>query len=96
MPDVYANITAADPQTQERLVAALELRAAERRQREILETYLAWLDLPRNAHLLEVGCGSGAITQFWRSSRASRRSWASILRRYSSPRRANWRPSTVT
>jgi len=63
MPDVYANITAADPRTQERLVAAMELRAAEQRQREILETYLAWLELPRNARVLEVGCGSGAITR---------------------------------
>lgn len=63
MPDVYADITLADPQTQERLVAAMEMRAAERRQREILETYLVWLDVPRNARLLEVGCGSGAITR---------------------------------
>jgi ubiquinone/menaquinone biosynthesis C-methylase UbiE len=63
MPDVYANITAADRQTQERLIAAMELRAAEQRQREILETYLSWLELPRKARLLEVGCGSGAITR---------------------------------
>ena len=63
MPDVYADITSADRETQERLVAAMELRAAERRQREILETYLAWLDLPGDARLLEVGCGSGAITR---------------------------------
>jgi ubiquinone/menaquinone biosynthesis C-methylase UbiE len=63
MPDVYADITSADRLTQERLVAAMELRAAEQRQREILETYLAWIDLPGNARLLEVGCGSGAITR---------------------------------
>ncbi|MGH6904723.1 MAG: methyltransferase domain-containing protein [Geminicoccaceae bacterium] len=63
MPDVYANITSADRATQERLVTAMELRAAEPRQREILETYLAWIDWPENARILEVGCGTGAITR---------------------------------
>jgi ubiquinone/menaquinone biosynthesis C-methylase UbiE len=63
MPDVYANITSADRATQERLVTAMELRAAESRQREILETYLAWIDWPENTRLLEVGCGTGAITR---------------------------------
>jgi ubiquinone/menaquinone biosynthesis C-methylase UbiE len=63
MPDVYADITSADPATQERLVTAMELRAAEPRQREILETYLAWIDWPENARILEVGCGTGAITR---------------------------------
>ena len=41
----------------------MELRAAEPRQREILETYLAWIDWPENARVLEVGCGTGAITR---------------------------------
>jgi ubiquinone/menaquinone biosynthesis C-methylase UbiE len=63
MPDVYANITSADRAIQERLVTAMELRAAEPRQREILETYLAWIDWPENARILEVGCGTGAATR---------------------------------
>lgn len=63
MPDIYADIASADRETQERLAAALELRAAEPRQREILETYLAWIDWPENARVLEVGCGTGAITR---------------------------------
>jgi ubiquinone/menaquinone biosynthesis C-methylase UbiE len=63
MPDVYANITSADHETQQRLITAMELRAAEPRQREILETYLAWIDFPENARVLEVGCGSGAATR---------------------------------
>jgi SAM-dependent methyltransferase len=63
MPDLYASIATVDRATQERLIAAMELRAAEPRQREILETYLRWLDLPPNARMLEVGCGSGAITR---------------------------------
>jgi ubiquinone/menaquinone biosynthesis C-methylase UbiE len=63
MPDVYASIATVDRATQERLIAAMELRAAEPRQREILETYLRWLDLPAHARMLEVGCGTGAITR---------------------------------
>jgi SAM-dependent methyltransferase len=63
MPDPYANIAAVDPEIQARLIAAMEVRAAEPRQREILDTYLAWVELPANARLLEVGCGSGAITR---------------------------------
>jgi ubiquinone/menaquinone biosynthesis C-methylase UbiE len=63
MPDPYANIAAVDRAIQERLVEAMEVRAAEPRQREILETYLAWVDLPPKARVLEVGCGSGAITR---------------------------------
>jgi trans-aconitate methyltransferase len=63
VPDVYANIASADRETQERLAAAMELRAAEPRQREILETYLGWIDWPKNARVLEVGCGTGAITR---------------------------------
>ena len=63
MPDIYANIASADRATQERLVTAMELRAAEPRQREILETYLAWVDLPEKARILEVGCGTGAATR---------------------------------
>jgi ubiquinone/menaquinone biosynthesis C-methylase UbiE len=63
MPDVYADIASVDHQTQERLVAVMELRAAEPRQREILETYLSWIEFPENARVLEVGCGTGAATR---------------------------------
>ena len=63
MPDVYANIASVDREIQERLISAMELRAAEPRQREILETYLAWIDSPKNARILEVGCGTGAVTR---------------------------------
>lgn len=63
MPDLYATITDVDPQVQERLAAALEIRAAETRQREMLETYLNWVDFPEGARVLDLGCGTGPTTR---------------------------------
>ena len=39
MPDVYATITEADPATLERLVGAMEIRAAQPRQRRTIARY---------------------------------------------------------
>jgi ubiquinone/menaquinone biosynthesis C-methylase UbiE len=64
MPDVYANIAEADPAMQERLAGVLELRAADRQQREMLESYTADLALNPGARVLEVGCGTGAVSRF--------------------------------
>jgi ubiquinone/menaquinone biosynthesis C-methylase UbiE len=64
MPDVYASITEADTAMQERLADVLELRAADPQQRAMLESYTAELDLPAAARLLEIGCGTGAISRF--------------------------------
>lgn len=64
MPDVYATIAEADAELQERLATVLELRAADPQQREMLEEYTAKLELPGAAELLEVGCGTGAISRF--------------------------------
>lgn len=63
MPDLYANIADVDPEIQETLAAALEVRAAEPRQQEMLRTYLAWVDFPDGARVIDVGCGTGAITR---------------------------------
>jgi SAM-dependent methyltransferase len=63
MPDLYASITEVDPAVQETLAAALEVRAAEPRQQEMLRTYLAWIDFPERARVLDVGCGTGAISR---------------------------------
>jgi hypothetical protein len=46
MPDVYATITEADPATLERLVGAMEIRAAQPRQRAMLESYLSEISFP--------------------------------------------------
>lgn len=64
MPDIYASITAADPATLERLVAALELRAADLLQRGILKDFVSEITLPKDAKVLEIGCGTGAVTRF--------------------------------
>ena len=63
MPDVYAHITEADEATLDVVAAAMELRATDPRQQEILATYLARIDWPPVARVLEIGCGTGAITR---------------------------------
>jgi SAM-dependent methyltransferase len=63
MPDVYAHITEADEATLDVVAAAMELRATDPRQQEILATYLARIDWPPVARVVEIGCGTGAITR---------------------------------
>jgi ubiquinone/menaquinone biosynthesis C-methylase UbiE len=64
MPDIYASITTADPATLQRLVAALELRAADLLHRGILKEFVSEIDLPDEARVLEITCGTGAATRF--------------------------------
>ena len=64
MPDIYANITEADGAMLERLAGVLELRAADGQQREMLESYTAELGLAPGARVLEIGCGTGAVSRF--------------------------------
>ncbi len=64
MPDIYASITAADPATLERLIAALELRAADLLRRGIIKDFISEITLPKEAKVVEVGCGTGAVTRF--------------------------------
>jgi ubiquinone/menaquinone biosynthesis C-methylase UbiE len=63
MPDVYAHITEVDETTIDQVATAMELRATDPRQQEILSTYLARIDWPRRARVVEIGCGTGAITR---------------------------------
>ena len=39
------------------------MRAADDRQREMLESYLSEIEFPENAHVLEIGCGTGGVTR---------------------------------
>ena len=63
MPDIYIKVTEAPPQTLEGLMRALELRAADPQQRAMLNAYLTDAALPLGARLLEVGCGTGAVSR---------------------------------
>jgi ubiquinone/menaquinone biosynthesis C-methylase UbiE len=64
MADVYATITAADEATLRRLAEILELRASDPQQRAMREDYIADLELLPGARVLEVGCGTGAVSRF--------------------------------
>jgi len=64
MPDIYASISAADSATLDRLAARLELRAADLLKRGILEDFVSEIPLPEKANVLEIGCGTGAVTRF--------------------------------
>ena len=63
VPDVYATISDADVATQERLADILELRAADPQQRAMLDDYLSRIELAPAARVLEIGCGTGAISR---------------------------------
>jgi SAM-dependent methyltransferase len=64
VPDVYLSIADAPSPVLERLMAALESRAADPQQQAMLRAYLTDADLPEGARVLEVGCGTGAVTRF--------------------------------
>jgi ubiquinone/menaquinone biosynthesis C-methylase UbiE len=63
VPDVYATIAELDTATQERLAGILELRAADRQQRAMLESVLSEVWFPSAARALEIGCGTGPVTR---------------------------------
>ncbi|UDL89622.1 hypothetical protein LGH82_32030 [Mesorhizobium sp. PAMC28654] len=61
MPDVYSQITAADPAVVAVLVNAMEVRAADPRLKAIRRDFISKVDFPEKARVLEVGCGSGPV-----------------------------------
>jgi SAM-dependent methyltransferase len=63
MPDVYAAITEADATVVEVVGNAMELRATDPHQQQMLSDYLDRIDFPASARVLEVGCGTGAISR---------------------------------
>lgn len=63
MKDPYASIAAQNADLQTRLADVLELRGADAVQREMMNAYLAELDLPTGTVALEVGCGTGVVTR---------------------------------
>lgn len=63
MADLYATIQEVAPEVQQRLSQVLEARAADERQRQMLEAYLARIAFPKAARVLEIGCGTGCVTR---------------------------------
>lgn len=63
MPDLYATIGEVEREIQERLADVLEMRAADDRQREMLESYLSEIEFPENSRVVEIGCGTGGVTR---------------------------------
>ncbi|HET8754626.1 MAG TPA: methyltransferase domain-containing protein [Solirubrobacteraceae bacterium] len=63
MPDVWASVSALDATMQERLADVLETRGADPQQRDMRRAFLAAVEMPAGADVLEVGCGTGVLTR---------------------------------
>jgi len=63
MPDVWANVAELDSATQERLAGVLETRGADPQQQAMRHVFLSEIEFPAQAHVLEVGCGTGVLTR---------------------------------
>ncbi|TNE47893.1 MAG: methyltransferase domain-containing protein [Bacteroidetes bacterium] len=63
MPDPYSHIATTETSFQEQLAEILELRATDARQQEMLQEYLSELDPPAGGKVIEIGCGTGAVTR---------------------------------
>jgi ubiquinone/menaquinone biosynthesis C-methylase UbiE len=61
--DVWANVGELDAAMQERLADVLETRGADQQQATMRRTFLADVPFPADAHVLEVGCGTGVLTR---------------------------------
>jgi SAM-dependent methyltransferase len=62
LPDVYNKVTELDAAVGGQLADAMELRAKDPAQQAMLAAYLADLNLPDKAAVVEIGCGTGAIS----------------------------------
>jgi SAM-dependent methyltransferase len=63
MPDVWTAVAKLDSATQERLAGVLETRGADPQQQAIRRAFLAGIEFPARARVLEVGCGTGVLTR---------------------------------
>lgn len=63
MPDVWTAVGELDPATQDRLAEVLETRGADPAQQAIRRAFLAGVEFPSSARVLEVGCGTGVLTR---------------------------------
>lgn len=63
MPDVWSQVADIDAATQERLADVLETRGADAQQQAMRRAFLADIEFPAGARVLEVGCGTGVLTR---------------------------------
>jgi SAM-dependent methyltransferase len=63
VPDVWTTVSELDPETQERLADVLETRGADAQQQAMRNSFLATVEFPHGAQVLEVGCGTGVLTR---------------------------------
>ena len=63
MTDVWAAVSELDEATQRRMADVLETRGADPQQREMRRAFLAEIDFPERAKVVEVGCGTGVLTR---------------------------------
>jgi ubiquinone/menaquinone biosynthesis C-methylase UbiE len=63
MADVYAAIADVEHEVQQSLATVLERRAADVQQQGLLRSYLADVEFPEGAEVLDAGCGTGAVSR---------------------------------
>jgi len=63
MSDPYANILDLNEDTQIKLSNSLEIRAADPHMKQIIDSYLSEIRWVDGMRILDVGCGTGAITR---------------------------------
>ena len=77
MSDPYSDLASQDTALQERIADAMEARCREPAQQEIRQSYLTGLDLPAGAFAVELGSGTGHVTESCSRSQAPGGLWAS-------------------
>jgi ubiquinone/menaquinone biosynthesis C-methylase UbiE len=63
MPDVWTSVRDLDEAMQERLADVLEKRGNDAQQQAMRRAFLAEVPMPRDARVLDVGCGTGVLTR---------------------------------
>lgn len=61
MSDLYTQIASLDDTELANIAEILESRARDAQQREILDAYIAHINFPARASILEIGCGTGPV-----------------------------------